>query len=231
VDGVFNFFSLRVVEELLEGKSSGSRTAVILNHVASDAGIENLLRSWLLTDNHDTDRLASKVPRLDERKLIWAMQMTLPGSPVIYYGTELGMPGVGDPGCRAPMRWDLANDSNQNLSWLKKLIRIRRANPALRFGNFLAQDTDQLLAFVRTTDKILDTQLVVLNPTDRPIQETFPVRVGRIMSWGSFKDSLTGEMIRIVNGTATVAIPPRTVRIYSADSGFSHGYSPYHRIP
>jgi cyclomaltodextrinase len=231
VDGVFNFFSMSLVEQTLNGSESGGRAGLALNHLVLDAGIEHLLRSWLLVDNHDTPRFASAVPDLSTRKLIWAMQMCLPGSPVIYYGTELGMEGAGDPQNRAPMRWDLAKDTNENLTWVAKLIRLRRASPALRYGDFLAMDTNKLLAFVRTTDKVLDTRLVVLNPTDQPIVESFPLRVGRLMSWGSLTDQLSGEKIRSVNGMVSMTLPPKTVRIYAADSDSANGYSPYHRIP
>ncbi len=231
VDGVFNFSSIQLVTQMLEGNAAGGRVGLALNHLVLDSGIEHLLRSWLLIDNHDTSRFASKVPDLANRKLIWAMQMSLPGAPVIYYGSELGMEGDGDPQNRAPMRWDLATDKNENLAWVSRLIRLRKASPALRYGDFVAMDTNQLLAFARTTDKVLDTRLVVLNPTSAPVKEFFPVRVGRLMSWGSLTDALTGERIHVINGMVTVNLPPKTVRIYQADADAEHGYSPYHRIP
>lgn len=231
VDGVFNYTSMLLGEQMLSGQMSGGRAGFAMNHLVQDAGIENLLRSWLLTDNHDTARFASQVRDYPTRRLLWGLQMSLPGAPVVYYGTELGMQGGDDPENRAPMRWDLVREGNDNLTWVKKLIRIRRASPALRYGDFVALDTKDLFAFVRTTDKTLETRIVVMNPTETVVTETFPTRVGRLMSWGELKDGLTGERVRSVNGSVQLTVPPKTIRIYAPEAGEAGGYSPYHRIP
>src|SRR5699024_10118098 len=86
-------------------------------------GMQNLM------DSHDTPRLASMVvnaglpynkkgkpeygfnvrkPRTQERRLqrlIALFQFTYTGAPMIYYGTEAGMWGAGDPDDRKPMVW------------------------------------------------------------------------------------------------------------------------------
>ncbi len=65
--------------------------------------------------NHDMDRIAtilgatSSVSRL---ALVGKLLFTMPGTPFIYYGQELGLlngPGQGDPEKRMPMRWDDGN--------------------------------------------------------------------------------------------------------------------------
>ena len=43
--------------------------------------------------NHDMDRIASKVTDLDKLKLGVRTLLTLPGSPFIYYGDEIGLKG------------------------------------------------------------------------------------------------------------------------------------------
>jgi glycosidase len=231
VDGVFNFFPIQVGEKMLAGEISGGRAGSMLNHMVLDAGIEHLLRSWLLTDNHDTPRLADQVPDARQRRLVEALHFTLPGAPVIYYGTELGMQGAGDPQNRAPMRWDLVNDHNEALSWVRKLVSVRKAHPALRYGDFAALDTDKLLAFVRTTGKVSETVLVVVNPTHEPVEEVFATRVGRIMSWGQMRDVLSGREVPAINGLMQLKIDPQSVMILSPVIGTSGGYSPYHRVP
>ncbi|ANQ53722.1 4-alpha-glucanotransferase [Thermosipho sp. 1063] len=47
--------------------------------------------------NHDITRLASVVKSEEQRKVFFAMLLTTPGIPFIYYGDELGMKGVFDP--------------------------------------------------------------------------------------------------------------------------------------
>ena len=62
------------------------------------------------------------------------MQFTLPGSPNLYYGTELGMDGANDPENRAPMRWDLNTPKNDTLKWVKTLIDLHHQEKALKVG-------------------------------------------------------------------------------------------------
>ena len=230
VDGVYNFHSVMVGKNLLEGKMSGRQASLALDHLVQDAGIENLLKSWLQTDNHDTARLASILPKAEDRHFIRALQFTLPGSPVLYYGSELGMEGADDPMNRAPMRWDLVSDSNPDLSSTKKLISIRKKSPALRYGDCISLATEKLFGFVRHTNKVREAVIVLANPTNSEVTETFPSRVGRIMSWGEVKDQLSGATYRSVNGLLTVKVPPKSVQILKPITEATDGLSRYHRI-
>lgn len=59
--------------------------------------------------NHDLDRLGSDVRDPAARRLAHQLLLTLPGTPVLYYGDELGLDngaGGGDEAKRLPMRWD-----------------------------------------------------------------------------------------------------------------------------
>jgi glycosidase len=73
---------------------------------------EGAVRGTFL-DNHDQTRLATRlsIPRRDEARLKLAagLLLTLPGTPFVYYGDEIGMPdgpGVFDVEKRTPMRWE-----------------------------------------------------------------------------------------------------------------------------
>jgi glycosidase len=87
----------------------------MLTRMIDETGIENMLKSWIYLDNHDTPRLATTVPDRAARRLAQVLQFTLPGSPNLYYGSELDMTGGDDPEMRAPMRWDLATPDNPAL--------------------------------------------------------------------------------------------------------------------
>jgi len=45
------------------------------------------------------------------------------------------------------MRWDLVKDDNEQLSFMRRLVKIRKASRALRIGDFRLLDSDKLLAF------------------------------------------------------------------------------------
>src|SRR5690606_26237171 len=65
--------------------------------------------SWNLLGSHDTERIMTACGG-DPRKAALAavFNMTWIGTPVIYYGDEIGMEGETDPDCRRPMIWDRA---------------------------------------------------------------------------------------------------------------------------
>jgi cyclomaltodextrinase / maltogenic alpha-amylase / neopullulanase len=79
-----------------------------------------------LVSSHDTMRILSRCENNpDLVKLIYLFIFSFCGSPVIYYGDEIGMEGGDDPDCRRCMIWD---ESLQNLDlflFFKRLIEIR----------------------------------------------------------------------------------------------------------
>lgn len=230
VDGVFNFFSLKLAEDAVNGKIAGGRVGRMWAQSVEDSGIDHLLKCWLVADNHDTARLANEVPDLGDRKIIHALQLTLPGAPVLYYGSELGMTGSGDPENRAPMRWDLANDQNEELAWIQKLTKFRKEHRAIRVGDFRSIETDRLMGFTRYTDKIRDLVVVLTNPTNQEVTETISPRAGRIQSWGELKDFLTGKSFRCINGLCEIKMKPKSIYILTPVTD-QKGYEPYERIP
>lgn len=230
VDGVFNFYTMNLAIRMAKGELSSNQFGRMLVDLVQDAGLESLLKSWLVADNHDTDRLASQVKDTKQRRIVQALQFTLPGSPVIYYGSELGMEGIGDPANRAPMRWDMTTGSNADRSWIEKLIRIRKRHLALRYGDIRVLATDRIFGFARITDKVAESALVLVNPTDQEQTETTSVRMGKIMSWGELKDEVSGTRMRCVNGIIDVKLAPKSVMILTPVVDRATGYSPYDRI-
>lgn len=87
-----------------------------------------------LLDSHDTNRLMDQTKDLDVFFQQLAVLFTMPGSPCIFYGTEIAMEGGPDPDCRRCMPWkeieqgvyaDIQNE-------VKKLIALRREHAACR---------------------------------------------------------------------------------------------------
>ncbi len=65
---------------------------------ALDGALDIMERSFNFASSHDVNRLASDVPDERRRLMIFSILVSLPGVPVVYYGDELGMAGVYDPG-------------------------------------------------------------------------------------------------------------------------------------
>ena len=86
-----------------------------------------------LLDSHDIDRLLTRSKSYDKFLQQLAVLFTMPGSPCIYYGTELGLEGENDPYNRLPMPWDKVNspDALKTYQAVKALIALRKAEPSL----------------------------------------------------------------------------------------------------
>lgn len=97
---------------------------------------------WNLLDTHDTPRTLCVCGENKEKlKLMAAIQLLLPGMPLIYYGDEVGLTGGADPDCRRGMLWDEERQDKALLSYYQKLIRLRKTYPCLTEG-----DADSMLA-------------------------------------------------------------------------------------
>lgn len=91
-----------------------------------------------LLDSHDTERLMNRFHDLDKFYQQLAVLFTLPGSPCIYYGTEIAMEGGFDPDCRRCMPWDeIGTEENQRrIGQMKTLIRLRKNEETFRSLHF-----------------------------------------------------------------------------------------------
>lgn len=91
-----------------------------------------------LLDSHDTKRLRSDVKNLDEYFAQIATLFVMPGSPCIYYGTEIAMEGSYDPDCRRCMPWEdiEAGKYTERTAIISTLIELRKKEPLLKSRNF-----------------------------------------------------------------------------------------------
>lgn len=234
IDAVMGFTLRNIVLGAGLGEIPPRSAAHMIDRMISDAGIEPILKSWMLIDNHDLPRIATLVPKDSQRRLIQVLQFTLPGAPNIYYGSEVGMTGGADPENRGPMRWDLVKDDNPELNWIKKLIAIRKQNRALRVGNFRLVESDRLLAFERFTDRALDTIVVLANPSGTAITERVMIANAGLMDYLPMIDILQpadAEAVGMIDaGFLAVTVPPETVFVLQPRELELGGYSRYKRV-
>lgn len=232
LDGVINFTFRDIILNVLNGQINAATATRMLDRTIDDSGIEPIIKSWIMLDNHDNPRLASLILDPGRRKLAQVLQFTLPGSPNLYYGSELGMTGGDDPQNRSPMRWDLVREDNQTLAFTKRLIALRREKQAIRFGNFRIVNSDRLLAFERYTDKARDTVIVVVNPSKKMVMERVMIANSKLMNGTALKDILNphNAPVRVLASMITVSLPPYSAKILSPDMQWSGGYSAYKRV-
>jgi len=138
-----------------------------------------------------------------------AVLMTNRGIPLIYYGDEIGMPGLGDPDNRRFMEWDATGYTAGQvllLDRMKKLGAIRAAHPALRRGTRTTLYTDDDAWVYKMSDGA-DTVYVMLNRSDT----AKPLAVGSL-PFATLTDAMTGETVTGPN----VIVPARSARILPA---------------
>lgn len=232
VDAVMDFTLRQVIIRIAQGEIDAPTGGRMIGRAIGEAGIEPMLKSWLYLDNHDTQRIGTVLPDMAQRRLAQVLQFTLPGSPNVYYGTELGMTGGGDPEMRAPMRWDLATDSNATLAWMRQLVSLHQAHRALKVGDYRSLESTRLIAYERYTDHIADAIVVIVNPTRDAITETVMVPDSKLMNDVSMLDLLdpTAAPVPIHSALLTVTLPPGGVRVLAPDVAAKAGYTPYKRV-
>ncbi|MFT3893725.1 MAG: glycoside hydrolase family 13 protein [Anaerolineales bacterium] len=233
IDAVMNFPLLYILQGMVKGSIAPTTAGRMIDRMIQDSGIESMLKSWALLDNHDRIRLATVVPEPSLRRMAQTLQFTVPGAPNLYYGSELGMTGGDDPGNRSPMRWDWVRDDNPELAWIKKLIGLRKAHRALRIGDFRLLESDKLLAFERYTDRTLETVIVLANPTADPITEHVMIPHASLMDDTPVVDILSGTdtyVSRIEAGFVTVKVPPQGIQALMLSERPLGGYSRYKRV-
>ena len=234
VDAVMHFSLRQVLLRMVHGEIAPQHASRMIGRMVDDAGIEPMLKSWLYLDNHDTARLATVLFDRRQRRLAQVLQFTLPGSPNLYYGSELGLTGNEDPTMRAPMPWDRV-EGNVELAWVRQLIALRKNHRALRIGDYRPLEADRLLAFERHTDRIGDAVIVLANPGRVAVTETVLVPDSKLMNIhgntglvdlldpGAAPVAVTSALIR-------VTLAPHEVRVLTPVLAPREGYTPYKRV-
>jgi trehalose synthase len=107
----------------------------------------------------------------DRLRMAWSLLFSLPGTPVLLYGDEIGMGENLDlPGrmaVRTPMEWpDVAaqrRDRDSLLNWMERLIRRRRERPEFGWGQITLIETAAHSVFAHRADWEDSTVVAVHN--------------------------------------------------------------------
>ncbi|SDJ77177.1 alpha-glucosidase [Nonomuraea maritima] len=131
----------------------GTATLASLRAFASHMSWRSYVHSWQLLDSHDSARIRTVTGSRERHLLAAGLQATLPGTPMLFAGSEFGLTGVNGEHSRTPMPWNRPHDRDEpTLAGYRELFGLRRAEPALRHGGlrWLHADAD-CLVFARET--------------------------------------------------------------------------------
>ena len=110
-----------IVDMLSKEQNNGVIDSLILSTKLSRK-ITPAFNDAIIVDNHDTKRIRTNLGgSLEKEKLAYAILLTLPGTPYVYYGDEIGMLGNKPPDeyVREPFLWDVSSKDTLRTQWIK----------------------------------------------------------------------------------------------------------------
>ena len=167
-------------------------------------------------DNHDVDRLASKLAADDHAFPLYAILWTMPGIPSVYYGSEYGIRGRKDQGDSAlrPAADEIRRERPELAAYLRELNEVRASSAALRTGDFRLLGVDSAtLLFARTspggsTPAGGETVLVAVNADPEPTQLVAPPEAR-----GRYECLFGGEEVGLDPSSGLLDVPARGARV------------------
>ena len=182
----------------------------------ANGGIYKGRKLYTFVDNHDVDRIASKLNVKEHLPLVWMLSYTLPGIPSIYYGSEWGVEGRKEGANDDPLRPALKLselEENPPYKDLPKLLTtlgtLRKECPCLSQGAYRE-------LYLRNRQyayaMILDQQAIVVmvNCDDASATFDFPNPVGK----NHYKDVFLGCENTTECDKITVSLEKNSGKIY-----------------
>lgn len=200
-----------------------------IKYVADQLG--DYRKLYTFVDNHDVERIATKLKNKAHLVPVYILLYTLPGVPSIYYGSEFGLEGrkerFSDHSLRPALNLaDFAGSVKENhvTAVIAALGQLRRKNRALSFGTYreLLLRTGQY-AFAREANgKVV---LVAVNNEDHDVEITLPAG-----DCARYTGVLFGGQVEAVNGTIHVVIPANSGEVWVMTDGLERTPAPLEQI-
>ena len=165
-----------------------------------DMGLGRGVQLYSFVDNHDVERIYTRLNNKAHFLPVHVLLFTLPGIPSIYYGSEFGVEGRKERGSDASLRPcldlnALLAQSNPCFDIVKALCRVYDSQSALWYGEYKElQLTTTQYAFAR------GDLIIAVNNSDQPAR----FDLGRD---GAFTGALSGRTIAAEGGRLRFEIP------------------------
>ena len=144
-----------------------------------------------LLDSHDTARIYNRIKDEDKVFQQLIMLVTMPGSPCLYYGTEVLLDGGHDPDCRRCMPWKEieAGEYDERLEVIGEILKLRSEEALCRSSQLYFTDevpNPRVLEYVKYNDTDNEQLKVILNCSKETIDLTAD---GKVVWSRYFKDN------------------------------------------
>ena len=173
------------------------------------------LKLYNFADNHDVERIYTKLNNKAHFKPVHILMYTLPGVPSIYYGSEFGIEGRKERGSDDSLRPALdlkdykdAVQNNPFTNLIAALGKVRQSTPALSYGDYKEVIlTNRQYAFSRNYDGV--SVVVAVNNDDSAAALNLPAG-----NAAQYVGALSGEIYEVQGGRIHVTIPANSGDIF-----------------
>ena len=173
------------------------------------------LKLYNFVDNHDVERIYTKLNKKAHFTPVHILLYTLPGVPSVYYGSEFGIEGKKDRFSDASLRPALslsdyadAVEKNPFTRLISALGKVRKHTPALSYGDYRELLlTNRQYAFSRNHNGA--SVLVTVNNDDSDYVMTLPAGDA-----AEYQGALSGERVSVNGGSLTVNVKANSGEIW-----------------
>ena len=185
------------------------------------------LKLYNFVDNHDVDRIYTKLVEKAHFAPVHILLYTLPGIPSIYYGSEFGIEGRKERHSDHSLRPALdleeyreALEQNGCTKLIRALGLIRQNTDALSCGDYRELVlTNRQYAFSRSYEG--QTVIVAVNNDNNDAKVSLPASDA-----GEYTDALSGEKVSVENGKLTALIRANGGSIFLPAGVYQKEYEP-----
>ena len=166
-------------------------------------------------DNHDVERIYTKLSNKALFAPVHVLLYTLPGIPSIYYGSEFGIEGkkekFSDDSLRPALNLEDYADAVQKnpcTALIAALGKVRQHTPALSYGSYAElQLTNRQFAFARDLDGV--RVIVTVNNDDNAAGMSLPAG-----NCAEYIGTLTGQKVSVQGGRINVTVAANSGEIW-----------------
>lgn len=202
------YFSMK---SWMSGKATGSELLKVLQDNLINTARPRALSSYNFLGQHDVVRLwdNTQIQRNDINALL-LLQMTYLGSPVVYFGDEIGLTnGYYDNQAYSGFIWDESQWDYDIYNLVKTLGKAREEYSCLRTGIIChgeVDDAQMFLAFGRFDKN--GSAITLCNKQGVVLQKEINVSRYNVSDGATLTDYLTGKTYKVKDGKVTVDVIP-----------------------
>ena len=185
------------------------------------------LKLYTFVDNHDVERIYTKLTEKQNFMPVHVMLYTLPGIPSVYYGSEFGIEGRkerhSDDSLRPYLDYNDYKDTTETnpcTALISALGKLRQNTPALCYGDYkeLELQTSHF-AYSRTLDG--KSVIITVNNSSDDAYMNLPS-----CDADKYTGALSGENVTAENGRIQIKVRPHSGEIWLPESISDKSFAP-----